>query len=55
MGSPNSSLTDVRLVVQIPLKVNSNSGASKSPGPALVQWTEVQHHPGLVCALCQVN
>ena len=55
MGSPNSSMTDVRLLVNIPLKANSATAASKGPGPALVQWTEVQHHPGLVCALCQVR
>ena len=67
MGSPNSTMTEVRLVVNIPLKANGGSstnsssssggggGGGKGSGPALVQWTEVQHHPGLVCAVCQVS
>ena len=55
MGSPNSSLTEIQLVVLIPLKTNTAPAGSKGPAPALVQWTEVQHHPGLVCALCQVR
>ena len=62
MASPNSSMTDVRMVVTIPLKANGGNGggggtgaATKGSGPALVQWTEVQHHPGLICALCQVS
>ena len=55
MGSPNSSLTDIRQIVQIPLKSNTAAAGGKGGGPALVQWTEVQHHPGLVCALCQVR
>jgi E3 ubiquitin-protein ligase UBR4 len=61
MGSPNSTMTEVRLVVTVPLKANGGSstnsssggGGGKGSGPALVQWTEVQHHPGLVCAVCQ--
>ena len=55
MGSPNSSMTDIHLVAPIPLKNNTTPAGSKGPAPALVQWTEVQHHPGLVCALCQVR
>ena len=63
MGSPNSAMADVRMVVHIPLKANGSGtggssgsgGTNKPPGPALVQWTEVQHHPGLVCAVFQVH
>ena len=63
MGSPNSAMADVRMVVHIPLKANGSGtggssgsgGTNKPPGPALVQWTEVQHHPGLVCAVFQVR
>ena len=50
----NDSITETTKVFEIPLKSSSGSLGGK-PGPALTQWTEVQHHPGLVCALSQVN
>ena len=49
----NESVTETTKVFEVPLKSNSGSQGGK-PGPALTQWTEVQHHPGLVCALSQV-
>ena len=52
VATVNDSLTEVRKVFAVPLKSNSGSGKGGT-APALVQWTEVQHHPGLVCALSQ--
>lgn len=51
----NSSLTETRKVFEIPLKSNATPPGNKGPGAALTQWTEVQNHPGLVCAVAQTT
>ena len=53
MLAPQSSFSGYNSLCELPLKVTPVVSGSKGAGPALVQWTEVPHHPGLVCALTQ--
>ena len=55
MMAPQSSFSGYTTLCELPLKSNPVTPGSKGGGPALVQWTEVQHHPGLVCALTQTS
>ena len=54
-ATTNSSLTETHKVFEIPLKSNATPPGNKGPGAALTQWTEVQNHPGLVCAVAQTT
>ena len=54
-ATTNSSLTETQKVFEIPLKGNATPPGNKGPGAALTQWTEVQNHPGLVCAVAQTT
>ena len=54
-ATTNSSLTETHKVFEIPLKSNTTAPGNKGPGAALTQWTEVQNHPGLVCAVAQTT
>ena len=54
-ATTNSSLTETHKVFDIPLKSNATPPGNKGPGAALTQWTEVQNHPGLVCAVAQTT
>ena len=54
-ATTNSSLTETNKVFEIPLKSNATPPGNKGPGAALTQWTEVQNHPGLVCAVAQTT
>ena len=51
--APQSSFSGYNSLTELPLKATPVTPGTKGAGPALVQWTEVQHHPGLVCALTQ--
>ncbi|XP_064395390.1 E3 ubiquitin-protein ligase UBR4-like isoform X5 [Halichondria panicea] len=51
--APQSSFSGYNSLAELPLKATPVTPGTKGAGPALVQWTEVQHHPGLVCALTQ--
>ena len=57
MATTNASLSAIEKVFDIYLK---SSGppilpGSKGQGPALISWMEVQHHPGLVCAVSKLT
>ena len=54
-ATTNSSLTEAHKIFEIPLKSNATPPGNKGPGAALTQWTEVQNHPGLVCAVAQTT
>ena len=54
VATTNDALTETHKVFAVPLKSSTGSGKG-STSSALVQWTEVQHHPGLVCALSQAT
>ena len=54
VATTNDALTETHKVFAVPLKSNTGSGKGATSS-ALVQWTEVQHHPGLVCALSQAT
>ena len=49
VATTDDALTETHKVFAVPLKSSTGSGKG-STSSALVQWTEVQHHPGLVCA-----
>ncbi len=55
MLAPQTSFSAYSSLTELPLKGTSVTPSQKGAGPALVQWTEVQHHPGLVCALTQTQ
>ncbi len=55
MLAPQPSFSGFNSLTELPLKMTPVTPGQKGAGPALVQWTEVQHHPGLVCALTQTQ
>ena len=55
VATTNDSVTEINMLFDLPLKSSSSASTGKGAGAALVQWTEVPYHPGLVCALSQTT
>lgn len=56
IGITTPSFSEATRIFEIVLKSSSPvPPSSKTPGPALLNWMEVQHHPGLVCAVSKTT
>ncbi len=56
VATTNSDLSEMDNVFDIHLKSSTPViPGSKNQGSALISWMEVQHHPGLVCAVSKLT
>lgn len=56
IATTNPSFSEATKIFEVILKSSPPAPpTSKNPGPALIYWMEVQHHPGLVCAISKTT
>ncbi len=56
IATTNPSFSETAKLFEVILKSSPPAlPTSKNAGPALIYWMEVQHHPGLVCAISKTT